>query len=194
MIKIFKNKKFLLWTGISLASVGVIATSIVVYKNRKKIKPALDSFINYFGEKTMLSNSYPAGVRNNNPGNLRITDINWQGKVPVSKNTDKRFEQFYTYEYGVRAMLKDIINDYNKGKKSVRKLISEYSPPSENSTEAYINWVSQNLGVKPDDTLNMTKDTLKTFAIAIIKMENGTVNSGKVYLRNSQFETAYNLL
>jgi hypothetical protein len=193
MTKNFKHKA-LLWGGIGLASVGIITTTFLVHKKKKQLDPVLalsDAFTNYFGEKGMLSNSYPRGVRNNNPGNLVLTSIKWKGKVPNEQNTDGHFEQFYTYADGVRAMIKDIMNDHKKGSKSVRKLIYEYSPPTENNTEIYINWVASVLGVSPDATITLSKDILKSFAVAIIKKENGTQKDGKVYLKNSHFESAY---
>ncbi|MCA9329527.1 hypothetical protein KDA11_02695, partial [Candidatus Saccharibacteria bacterium] len=34
----------------------------------------------------------PRGIRNNNPGNIRISNNQWRGKIPVSQNTDGSFE------------------------------------------------------------------------------------------------------
>lgn len=71
------------------------------------------------------------GIRNNNPGNLRVTPDKWVGKIPLSQNTDlnKSFEQFTEIKYGIRAMLIDLLGDIGKGKDTIRKLISEYAPP-----------------------------------------------------------------
>jgi hypothetical protein len=114
------------------------------------------------------------GIRNNNPGNLIRTSNQWQGKIPYSSSKDAKFEQFTYMEYGVRAMLLDLINDINKGKNTVRKLINEYAPAFENNTMAYINSVATSLNVTPDFPLKViNSDFLLLLAKAIIKVENG---------------------
>ena len=45
----------------------------------------------------------PRGLRNNNPGNLRLSGDRWKGLRPVQ--TDKEFFQFTDMRYGYRAML-----------------------------------------------------------------------------------------
>lgn len=114
------------------------------------------------------------GIRNNNPGNLIITSSSWIGKVPFSKNTDKHFEQFTEMKYGIRAMLIDLIGDIGKGKNTIRKLISEYAPPTENNTNNYVNVVSKAMGLNPDSVIKEVDFTLMLqLAKAIIKHENG---------------------
>jgi hypothetical protein len=76
------------------------------------------NFKNLNSGNSYLSNS-PRGVRNNNPGNLVYTHIKWQGKVPKHQNKDRRFEMFIAPEYGVRAMIKDLKHDIEKGKNTV---------------------------------------------------------------------------
>lgn len=115
------------------------------------------------------------GIRNNNPGNLIRTANKWVGKIPYAQSKDDKFEQFTSLEYGVRAMILDLVNDINKGKNTVRKLISEYAPAFENNTLAYINSVSASLNVSPDYQLKViNSDFLLLLAKAIIKVENGT--------------------
>ncbi|MEG0849838.1 MAG: hypothetical protein RSF34_06345 [Flavobacterium sp.] len=125
--------------------------------------------------KSFLNNSKVArGLRNNNPGNLIRTAIAWQGKIPHSKNTDKNFEQFENVHFGLRAMLKDLINDINKGKNTVKLLITEYAPPSENDTNAYINSVAKTLGVSPTQRLTQINSKfLLNLVRAILKVELG---------------------
>nr|WP_314896776.1 hypothetical protein [uncultured Flavobacterium sp.] len=116
------------------------------------------------------------GIRNNNPGNLRFTPIGWQGKISKAKNTDSgvSFEQFTDVKYGIRAMLRDVINDILKGKDTVRKVLSEYAPSFENDTKAYVNAVSQKLGVNPDAKIAVIDAKfMMLLARAIITHENG---------------------
>ena len=114
------------------------------------------------------------GIRNNNPGNLVLTNITWQGKIPNSQNTDKHFEQFTDIKFGIRAMLRDLTNDIDKGKNTVRKLITEYAPPFENDTQKYINVISKAVGLDPDQTIKIVDSKFYlVIARAIIKHENG---------------------
>lgn len=113
------------------------------------------------------------GLRNNNPGNLVITGIGWEGKIPVAENTDHVFEQFISANYGIRAMAMDLLNDFGEGTDTLRKLITEYAPPHENNTGAYINYVAGQLGISPDAPLTINADTLSLLVQAQIQMENG---------------------
>lgn len=122
-----------------------------------------------------MSNTISKGIRNNNPGNLIYTNIAWEGKIPLKYNTDGHFEQFVSMEFGIRAMFKDLINDINKGKNTVRKLISEYAPPNENNTNQYIKDVCASIGVTADQKINSINDKfLILLGKAIIKKENGS--------------------
>ncbi|SHL40318.1 hypothetical protein [Flavobacterium chilense] len=126
--------------------------------------------------KTFLNNpKVVRGLRNNNPGNLIRTFIAWQGKIPHSKNTDSKFEQFENIYYGLRAMLKDLINDINKGKNTVKSLISEYAPKSDNNdTDAYIKSVAATLGVAPMQKLTeINSKFLLRLVRAILQVELG---------------------
>jgi hypothetical protein len=122
---------------------------------------------NYLGRKELTR-----GIRNNNPGNLVLTNISWQGKIPNNQNTDKHFEQFTEVKYGIRAMLRDLTNDIDKGKNTVRKLITEYAPPSENDTQKYIEVISKAVGLDPDQTIKIVDAKFYlVIARAIIKHE-----------------------
>ncbi|QDW21816.1 hypothetical protein [Flavobacterium sp. KBS0721] len=122
---------------------------------------------NFLGRKELTR-----GIRNNNPGNLVLTNIAWQGKIPNAQNTDKHFEQFTEVKFGIRAMLRDLTNDIDKGKNTVRKLITEYAPPSENDTQKYIEVISQAVGLDPDQTIKIVDAKFYlVIARAIIKHE-----------------------
>lgn len=128
--------------------------------------------------KSFLNNHSVVGLKNNNPGNLVRTNIAWQGKIDQKLNPDKRFEQFVDVYYGLRAMLKDLINDINKGKNTVKLLITEYAPPSENNTNAYINSVAKTLGVTPTQRLTKINSSfLLNLVRAIIKVELGSAHT-----------------
>ncbi len=119
----------------------------------------------------------PRGFRNNNPGNLVKTSIPWNGEVAV--NTDGKFEQFIELRYGIRALMRDIINDVNKGKTSVKALITEFAPAFENNMTAYIASVIANVGfsVIPE----LTQENLIAICKAIIFVENDHYNGKSGY-------------
>lgn len=123
--------------------------------------------------KSYLNNAtLSRGLRNNNPGNLVKTNISWQGKVSAGK--DAKFEQFENIYFGLRAMYKDLINDINKGKNTVRRLVSEYAPSNENDTALYITKVSKALGISPDAKIkSINVDFLVLLGRAIVNHENG---------------------
>jgi len=116
--------------------------------------------------------SAPRGIRNNNPGNLIITGIEWNGKVPVEQNTDGVYEQFHAPVWGIRAMYIDITGDIErKGQNTLRTLISAYAPEHENDTEAYIKHLSQRLGLAPEQPIK--PGHYRPLLESIILHENG---------------------
>jgi len=116
----------------------------------------------------------PRGIRNNNPGNIRWGE-NWQGLVPEDQRTDKSFCQFVHPKYGIRAIAKIMFTYESKyGLNTIEKIISRWAPPNENNTEAYINAVSQYMGVPTKTPLDLKKyETMGPLVEAITLHENG---------------------
>lgn len=134
----------------------------------------------------------PRGLRNNNVGNLIITNIPWQGKISVSQNNDGHFEQFDYLVYGTRAMFKDIISDYNKGLNTLTSFFNEYAPQHENDTTAYVNVVSRMTNIAPNEPFELNRSTLKSIGMAIVSVENG---SNFAYLvTDADYEDALDLV
>ena len=117
----------------------------------------------------------PIGLRNNNPGNIRPGD-NWQGMIGENGG----FVVFSDVAWGIRAMCTDLRTDINQGQNTIRKLITEYAPPSENDTAAYIRYVVAVTGIAADTILQQTADTFKRLARAIMNIELGTTYSAMV--------------
>ncbi|HCS9547001.1 TPA: lytic transglycosylase [Salmonella enterica subsp. diarizonae serovar 61:r:z53] len=111
------------------------------------------------------------GERNNNPGNL-----NFAGQVGASlESPGGRFARFETSFDGLRALSRQLMLYAGRGINSVEKIISTWAPASDNNnTAAYIQAVSQRLGVDPRVALNM-KDpqTMSALMSSIIHHENG---------------------
>lgn len=125
--------------------------------------------VSYLGKS-----SFPRGMRNNNPGNIRISSSNWKGKVPTSRNTDKAFEQFDYYVWGVRAMIVLLRNYINRNNlNTIRKIMSKYAPPSENHTDTYAKWVANKAGIGIDQPITGTQQFLRPLVKAMAHYENG---------------------
>lgn len=141
---------------------------------------------------SFLNNHAVRGLRNNNPGNLIRTANAWQGKIPYNVSKDAKFEQFTEIKFGIRAMMKDLINDINKGKNTVKKLIYEYAPPNENNTQAYINAVCKSIGVTQDQVITkVNNEFLKLLSRAIMKVELGTSHT---LIKDTDIDDALNIL
>lgn len=135
------------------------------------------------GSKAML----PRGLRNNNPGNLRKFDppIPWKGRAPEAQQVDADFDVFTAPHWGIRAMGRDLTTDYNRdGQQTIKALISEYAPGSENNTTAYINAVSKEMSFPPEAVLDLGRD-LPSLVAAIIRHENGQQPYALAYIAES---------
>lgn len=130
----------------------------------------------------------PRGLRNNNPGNIRRGNDNWQGKISWSESKDKSFEQFLYYWQGVRAMTIILKNYFSKYKlNTIAKILNRWAPPIENNTASYISAVSSLTGFKADQVLTPDKETLRRLVYAIADHENGV----KDPISDELFDYAY---
>lgn len=113
------------------------------------------------------------GLRNNNPGNIRLSGTPWQGEIRPSG--DKSFCQFRSMAYGYRALIK-LLQNYRKlhGCHTVADFISRWAPATENNTCGYIRRVCTEMQVPnvyvPDVN---SKETMCAMAAAISRVENG---------------------
>ena len=120
----------------------------------------------------------PRNVRNNNPGNIRISKSNdWDGAV---KGTDTEFETFATPEMGVRAMVKTLHTYQSRyNDQTVSQIISRWAPPNENDTSGYIEFVSKSMGVDPNTPVDLKNNPALTKKLvnAMIQKEGGVKSS-----------------
>lgn len=113
------------------------------------------------------------GIRNNNPGNIRMSDSKWEGQT----GDDGDFVKFATPEHGIRALGRNLLSYDRQGYNTVEQIIGRWAPPNENKTDKYIAAVAGELGVPPNTRLDMTDiTTLTKLSKAIIKRENGQSN------------------
>lgn len=114
------------------------------------------------------------GERDNNPGNIRKSDIKFQGEVD---GTDPDFKSFESPHYGIRAIARIVLTYYNNHElHTIRQIINRWAPPSENDTEPYVNNVSKACALLPDETIDCTDERiLDKIVTAIIHQEEGEV-------------------
>lgn len=114
------------------------------------------------------------GLRNNNPGNIRLDGVHWKGEVEPSR--DREFKQFETMAWGYRAMFQCLNTYYRKyGLDTIRKMISRWAPPNDgNHTDNYVKAVSERSGVPADGRITTTnRDVMIPIVAAMSRVENG---------------------
>ncbi len=114
------------------------------------------------------------GLRNCNPGNIRISPVRYQGETVPS--ADPAFKQFKSILWGYRAMFV-LLHTYQKkhGLNTLGEMISRYAPPIENHTEGYIRAVGNWSGIPADRPLNTLDGTaMIPLVAAMSRVENGT--------------------
>jgi len=134
-----------------------------------------------------VSGDYPLSTRNNNPGNIRGADGN--------------FLSFAHAEDGLAAMRHDLIvkitgkSGVMKGKygdgysPTLANVIATWAPPSENNTQAYIDFVSKKTGIKPYQ--NLTVADVDKVTAAMVEQEGGTKAVDYFYGPNKQAGRSY---
>lgn len=118
------------------------------------------------------------GIRNNNPGNIRVSKDQWEGMT----GDDGAFVIFDSPESGVRALGKNLLSYGRQGYDSIEKIINRWAPPNENDTKAYIDSVVAATGIPATQSLDLSNpDTLSSLAQAISFHETGSRYNPEVY-------------
>ena len=110
----------------------------------------------------------------NNPLNIRFNSRNnWVGQVGDYKG----FCVFRNEAYGFRAAYMLLCNYIRKGIRTIEDIIRRYAPPSENDTENYITFVSDDVMIPRDKKLTNQSIhdywTIIMIIRAMAKMESG---------------------
>ena len=113
------------------------------------------------------------GLRNCNPGNIRLSGTRYRGEVFPSR--DPLFRTFESIEWGYRAIFV-LLHTYavRYGCRTLRAMICRYAPPSENRTADYLRFVAAQTSIDEDacvDTLD--RKTMTAIVSAISRFENG---------------------
>ena len=134
----------------------------------------------------------PRGIRNNNPLNIR-KGSSWKGERP--KQSDPKFEEFISMEWGIRAAFRLMRNHITgfKGSRprmnTIRKLVAVWAPPSENATDRYVRLVCEKTGYNESTVIDPDSQTM----MVKIARSMAFVECG-VWIDEDKFVSAWNLL
>lgn len=127
----------------------------------------------------MTTTETPLGLKNNNPGNIRVNPhIRWQGEIP----SNGPYCIYGTPLAGLRALAKTLWTYQNvHGCRTVADFVRRWSPPSENDTQAYIDSVilrfhlcSHLPSINKDTPIDISeRRNVTAMMLAIIWQENG---------------------
>lgn len=123
--------------------------------------------IDYGDESSGGYRASTRGIKNNNPGNVKYNaKNNWLGQV----GSDGIFCKFSDARYGIRVM-KLLLDKYRftYNLTTIRQLITRWSATDQ---DAYVAFVSRELGLQPNSVVPTTLD--HDIIVAIIKFENGS--------------------
>lgn len=120
-----------------------------------------------------MAKTQTRGVRNFNPGNIDRNSTKWQG-MATDQSGDPRFVVFTSAQFGIRALAKTLMTYQTTHKcDTVRKIIMRWAPEIENNTTAYIRAVANDVGVLPDDVIDIDQmEVMAPMVRAIIAHEN----------------------
>lgn len=113
------------------------------------------------------------GLRNNNPGNIRLGSFKYKGEK--AKSSDSAFRQFESLEWGYRAMFV-LLHTYatKHNCRTLREMINRYAPPTENFTDGYIRCVTNATHLSADEPISTTDGATMTAIVAAMSaVENG---------------------
>jgi len=139
-----------------------------------------ESLAEHRAEEYQSKSDDPRGIRNNNPGNIRIGD-NWQGlasdteKAPFQSD-ETAFCVFKAPRWGIRAMCRVLIRYQDQhGLDTVAKMIQRWAPPDDNNnTNAYIGHVAQRMNLSPNQAFDFAEYAFaRPMVEAMIQHENG---------------------
>jgi len=111
----------------------------------------------------------PRGIRNNNPGNIRLSGVKWVGQA---FGADPDFVTFDKPENGIRAIAKTLYSYWlDDGIHTIRGAIYRWAPATENNSAAYAADVAKQVGLGPDEFTGLNP-ILHDLVVAIIAHEN----------------------
>ena len=136
----------------------------------------------YFGGDVDVSR-LPAGMRNNNPGNLKYSGSEWQrrnfpGMVGPSQNTDQGSPQivFNSPEAGMRAAARLALSKFDGGADTLQKIIAGAGGWTPGHPTAPAN-IAKTMGIGPNDRLDLRDPAqMQKFLRGLLWQEHGPSN------------------
>lgn len=136
----------------------------------------------YFGQDVDVSR-LPAGMRNNNPGNLKYSGSEWQrrnfpGMVGPSQNTDQGSPQivFNSPEAGMRAAARLALTKFDGGADTLQKIIAGTNGWTPGHPTAPAN-IAKTMGIGPNDKLDLRDPAqMQKFLRGLLWQEHGPSN------------------
>lgn len=121
----------------------------------------------------------PRGIRNNNPGNIRVGQP-WRGLARPEERTPEQLAEF-EYDvfiapiYGIRAMSILLLNYQHRHQlATIYAIVARYAPASENNVIAYADHVAQRVGINIHDMIDLDEPAeMRSMLTAMILHENG---------------------
>ena len=122
---------------------------------------------------TFFLERLPRGIRNNNPGNIRLSPTRWAGQKPVQQDT--AFVEFADPLHGLRALMRILLTYHLKYKRdTIESIINRFAPPVENDSGVYIRQVCKKIGLGARVRICLLSNALLIrLARAIACHENG---------------------
>ncbi len=151
--------------------------------------------------------SLPRGIRNKNAGNIeRSNRFQWQGELRPAKTDpiyDERFCVFSDPAYGLRAMMKLLIN-YNQkhGINTLKDALNRWAPHHENDTNAYVKNVAKWADINPNAEWDFTDPIFLVPVVkAMVRVECGHPSDKQIergatpyqWYSNKEYQDAYEL-
>lgn len=133
------------------------------------------------------------GIRNNNPGNIRVGD-DWLGlakreEMTAEQQKETAFAVFSSPVYGIRAMAKILLKYQRKhGLKTLAKMIKKWAPAGDGSNDpaGYAAQVAGAAGIGVDTEFDFGADSQRALKIikAMIYQENGSQPFSNITIMN----------
>ena len=140
------------------------------------------------GPMSSAGGQVPRGLRNNNPGNIEAGAFT-QG-IPGYQGSDGRFAKFETPEQGILAADRLLQSYAKRGLNTVAGIVNRWAPPSENDTGAYAAQVAREIGVDPNQPIDMANPEIRQKIIAAkIRVENGKQPYGQDVFQRAYAQT-----
>lgn len=122
----------------------------------------------------------PRGLRNNNPGNIKISAASrndpWVGQLPADQQRDGTFLQFTEMQYGIRAIVRCLRSYRSRGIDTIAAMAHTWAPSVDNNSPGlYAQTVLQYCRVSSVDASIDFTDADSAFDVVrgIIVAENG---------------------